>query len=289
MRSSSPGPCFAQVHSKSCITAQKCTNGSSLYRSVFTEPLSTPPAQQAEHAILALELHPRIPKRKSIMNQHALALTLTCALSLALPALADETSPNSARNDQNTAGTTREKSPVPLTGNDATAERGRAKVEARADDSKVVERDGSKALLAPHALMIRASLESALSQVKGMKSQLNEVPFDGQSSMMHFQSYENSLKSDLKIATIHQAELKSGVSRYPDLASSEEFRNIDRALTDIRAFSTNWSTKSTVASYWQNKDQAMIDLKDLEKRLNDAIDKTRSFSTAKLDLNRSLG
>ena len=223
------------------------------------------------------------------MKKQAFASTLICAFALALPALADETSPNAARNDQNTASASRESSHVPLTGNDATVERERAKVDARTDDAKVAAKDGSKALLAPHALMIRASLESALSQVKGMKSQLNEVPFDGKSSMMHFQTYENSLKSDLKLANTHQAELKSGVTRYPDLASSEEFRNIDRALTDIRAFSTNWTAKSTGASYWQNKDQAMTDLKDLEKRLNDAIDKTRSFSTAKLDLNRSLG
>ena len=209
------------------------------------------------------------------MKVHKLAAILISAAFLAFPALADETSPNSAHNDQNTASTTMPRNQA-----------GKVDPPSSGIDSNS---DGSKAMLAPHTLMIRASLESAMTQVKGMKSQLDEVAFEEKMSTKHFKSYEASLKNDLSLANAHQRELKSSIRQFPGLAASEEFRNSDTSLNDMNSFAHSWATKASAASYWKNKDQAISDLNALESKLNNAINKTQSFGTVKLNLSQSVG
>lgn len=137
--------------------------------------------------------------------------------------------------------------------------------------------------LAPHALMIRTALRSALDEVKGLRSQLNAVPASAPESMEHIRTYERQLLSDLSLVSTHQGHIQSNISKYPEIAKSNQYRDINTSLMDVRTFSQTWDGEAGAQpSYWNNKEQAMSDLKQLETKLNTAINKTESFSSDEL-------
>jgi hypothetical protein len=155
-----------------------------------------------------------------------------------------------------------------------------------ADSAGMTSDPGSaKIQMAPHSVMIHSSLASALDRVKGLRAQIDAVPPGTPESMSHIRMYEQEINSDLNIAATHERELQSAARQYPSIAQSDQLKAQTSALNDVRAFSQSWQAKASNDSYWRNKKQSFSDLDSLEKSLNNAMNKTKDFSSSELNVN----
>jgi hypothetical protein len=148
--------------------------------------------------------------------------------------------------------------------------------------------DMAKLELAPHAVMVESSLQNALIEVKAMRNQLKltenssaTVPSGFFSS---FKDLSKDINMDVKKAMDHNSRLESSARNHPNFVKGEDIRGVGAALSDVQRLNSTWQSKAGNDSYWRNKEQAKTDLDTLERRLNTAIDKARSFNSDKLEL-----
>jgi hypothetical protein len=148
----------------------------------------------------------------------------------------------------------------------------------------------AKSKLAPHTLIMESSLNSAMDQVRGMKGELGisqDIKKADQAVVQTYKTFIREMKNDINVARTHEKKLMSDVRRYPDLASSDEFKSVNPALRDLQSTLNAWESKAKSAGYWSNQKQAKMDLDNLERQLNNALDKVKNFSSSKL--NASIG
>lgn len=144
----------------------------------------------------------------------------------------------------------------------------------------------AKAQLAPHSLMIESQLLSTRAQIDGLKSQVGiEQGVPDAAFLNHVKMYSKNIDSGIKQAQTHDKELSMALQKnYPQVANSDDGKNLGYAINDLQSFYKSWSDKAMERSYWQDKDQAKADLDSLGKRLDKAIDTTRSFNSGQLDI-----
>jgi hypothetical protein len=148
--------------------------------------------------------------------------------------------------------------------------------------------------VAPHAIMVKSSLESAKEQISGLKDQMKLAKADNSDQMKvqgqvmeHFKLHTKNLKQDIDTAQKHSMELSSSVKKYPELANAEDYRSLNSALMDVRSSTQSWQAKAASPSYWKNSQQVSSDLDSLDQKINNAIDKDKSFSSTHLDFSLS--
>jgi hypothetical protein len=146
----------------------------------------------------------------------------------------------------------------------------------------------AKMELAPHAVIVESSLQSALIDVKAMRNQLKltdgstvTVPANFWTSL---RDLSREVNLDVKKAMEHNTQLESSARNHPSFVKSEDIRGVGAALSDVQRINSTWQSKASSEGYWKNREQARTDLDNLERRLNTAIDKARSFNSDKLDL-----
>lgn len=133
--------------------------------------------------------------------------------------------------------------------------------------------------LSPHAVMIHSSLESARDQLRGLRTQADTVPASNKQFMKHARIYNKEIGDTVKQATTHAGELQAFIKNYPDLAKSEEFKQLNTAMDDLRTTYQSWNTQASNQSYWNNKEKVVTDLEAFNKRLSSAIDKSKGFNS----------
>lgn len=146
-------------------------------------------------------------------------------------------------------------------------------------------KDQAKMQLAPHAVTIESSLTAAREQLKGLRNGLKiaEDQAPSPAVVKHLQMISKQMTEDLEMAKVHQGELQSGVKKFPEIASSQDYRNVNMAVTEVDKLSSTFQGKTGSSEYWRNHRQVMNDLDNLERRLDKAIDETKSFSSGQLD------
>lgn len=162
------------------------------------------------------------------------------------------------------------------------AENRNPRTESPGKAAKTKKQD-EKASLAPNSIMIRSSLEGALADVQGLKSQIDAVPdLSSKESMDHVKVYKSDLSSDLDRAQTHLRNLQSGINQFPELAQSGEIRSLDSSIQEVQSLRRSWSDRSEGVEYWKNKEQVRNDLNSLEDKLNQAISRTENFNSDRL-------
>lgn len=160
--------------------------------------------------------------------------------------------------------------------------------EMRRSDEKISQTRGEtdpKMGLEPHTVLIETGLMSALNELKGLRT---EVKIGGETSSKdfidHYKIFSDQIHKLISTVKTHQQHLSDGVNRYPDVAKSEDYKSTSAALDDLKIFAASWKNKVTGISYWKNQSQVMNDLEAIERRLKQALDKTRKFNSEQLDI-----
>lgn len=143
-----------------------------------------------------------------------------------------------------------------------------------------IKNDAAKMSLAPHAIAVETSLMSALDQVKGLRAQVKTAQNQPNSEFMsQYKMHTRQIKDALSSARKHESELKTRANKFPNVAQSDEYRQLSPAINDAERLSQQWEKQSASSSYWRDNNKVSQDLDQLEKRLNNALDKTKSFSS----------
>jgi len=145
---------------------------------------------------------------------------------------------------------------------------------------KDMKNEAAKMSLAPHAIAVETSLMSALDQVKGLRAQVKTAQNQPNSEFMsQYKMHSREIKDALSQARKHESELKNRANKFPNVAQSDEYRQLSPAINDAERLSQQWEKQSASSSYWRDNNKVSQDLDQLEKRLNNALDKTKSFSS----------
>lgn len=141
----------------------------------------------------------------------------------------------------------------------------------------------AKQKLAPHAITIQTELQSALDSVKGLKTQLQVAEAPTRDFIDHYKLHSKDISKDMSTVATHDGHLKSEVSKFPSVAKMDEYKAIGPAIDEAQKINQSFQQKSSNVDYWKNKNEALSDLDRLENQLNNALKKTKSFSS-KLDI-----
>jgi hypothetical protein len=148
----------------------------------------------------------------------------------------------------------------------------------------------AKSKLAPHALMIQSSLSSAMDQVRGIKGEMDvskDAKKADQLAMKSYKSFIHEMRNDINVARTHERQLMTDARKYPEIANSNELRDMTPALKSLETNLASWESKASTSKYWMNQDQARNDINKIQQQLDNALSKVKSFSSGKL--NASLG
>jgi len=133
--------------------------------------------------------------------------------------------------------------------------------------------------LAPHAIAVETALLNALDQVRGLKAQVRTAQNQPTSEFIsQYKMHALELKSALKDARNHEGDLKSRAGKFPSVARTEEFRQLAPAISEAERLNQQWEKQSASTGYWRDSSRANSDLEQLERRLSNALDKSKSFS-----------
>lgn len=227
--------------------------------------------------------------KKHVFISYAAALALT-----GLPAMADHTRPHTQAEQQSISdgyqkGDVSVQDPKSIdqqAGTVATEETDKKMAEEKVQEKGGMKmegekKDSAKMKLAPHTVMITSSLKGALEAVKGLKTELkvSEDLTPSGEYIEHFKMFGNEINSDLGMAKEHQSHLKASVGSFPEIARSDEYKNVNSAFSELSSLNSSWQAKIKSSEYWKNPKVAMTDLEQLEKRLNQAIDNAKSLNS----------
>jgi hypothetical protein len=147
----------------------------------------------------------------------------------------------------------------------------------------------AQANLAPHALIMQTSLNSAMAQVKGIRGEL-DLTKDKQTdsrAMMAYRSLIHEMKNDINVARSHERQLINQSRKYPEIAKSSDLKDMPVALNKVETCLRTIESKAGSQNYWKNQTQAKADIDQLQSQLNEALNKVQSFSSS--ELNASIG
>jgi len=146
-----------------------------------------------------------------------------------------------------------------------------------------------KTELAPHVVVISSSLESAKDQLAGVRAQYELAEGQQTRPMTQIKLHTREIRDDIKMATDSQSQLQSGAKKYPAVAQSGEFRQVNSSLGEVTKTAQSWESKSKSTSYWNNKDQVKQDLDNFEKQIDSAISNAKSFESKQFESTSSTG
>jgi hypothetical protein len=63
------------------------------------------------------------------------------------------------------------------------------------------------------------------------------------------------------------------------VAQTEEYRQVAPAMSNVERLSEQWEKQTTSTGYWRDNTRVTADLDQLERRLSQALDKTRGLSS----------
>ena len=145
---------------------------------------------------------------------------------------------------------------------------------------KEIKADATTMTLAPHAIAVETALMNAIDQLKGLKAQVRTAQNQPTPEFMsQYKMHTRDIQGALNLARKHEGELKNRAGKFPNVAQSEEFRQLAPAISDAERLSTQWGKQTAASGYWRDNVRVTQDLDALEKRLTNALDKTKSFST----------
>jgi hypothetical protein len=145
---------------------------------------------------------------------------------------------------------------------------------------KDMKNEAAKMSLAPHAIAVETSLMNALDQVKGLRAQVKTAQNQPNAEFIsQYKMHSREMKDALSQARKHESDLKNRATKFPNVAQSDEYRQLSPAINDAERLSQQWEKQSASSSYWRDNNKVSQDLDQLEKRLNNALDKTKSFSS----------
>lgn len=139
--------------------------------------------------------------------------------------------------------------------------------------------------LAPHSVMIQSSLASAREHLRGLRTEFKVS--EGQPTtpyITHFQMLSKEINDSVKAANVHKGELQGSIKRFPNVARSDDYKQVQSSVGDLAQFNQSWQSKISKSEYWKNQDQVKSDLDKLDQQLSNAIDKTQAFNSSQLDL-----
>ena len=144
----------------------------------------------------------------------------------------------------------------------------------------------AKKTVGPQGVMIETSLMSAKAQLDGLRSQVSLAGNQTDANFINqVKSYNQVLDNRIREATNQTSNLKTTlVKKYPQVAMSDDTKNLDYSIKDLSSFFNSWNNKSTDRSYWADRDQAKADLDSLDRRLDKAIDQSKSFNANQFDI-----
>ncbi len=143
-----------------------------------------------------------------------------------------------------------------------------------------IKADAARMSLAPHTIAVETSLLSALDQIRGLKAQVRTAQNQPTSEFMaQYKVHTREIQDALKSARTHEGQLKERAQKFPSVAQSEPYRQVAPAISDVERLSQQWEKQTASTGYWQNNVKVSSDLDQLEKRLTNALEKTRGFSS----------
>lgn len=144
-----------------------------------------------------------------------------------------------------------------------------------------------RAAVGPHAIMVHTSLQSAKDEVNGIKSQLKADAGAAPSmeAVEHLKMYSRAINTDVKTAEIHEKELKSAATtQFPNLTKSDQYQMLSTAVGDVATMNKNWQDRTSDSTYWKNTAQVNVDLDQLSKRIDKALDQSKDFGSSQLNV-----
>ena len=143
-----------------------------------------------------------------------------------------------------------------------------------------IKTEAAKISIAPHSIAVETALMNAIDQVKGLKAQIRTAQNQPTSDfILQYRMHSREIKDALNTARAHEGDLKSRAGKFPSVARTEEYRQLSPALSDVERLSQQWEKQSSAPGYWRDATKVSSDLDQLEKRLNNALDKSRSFNS----------
>ncbi|MBU6375110.1 MAG: hypothetical protein KGQ59_03870 [Bdellovibrionales bacterium] len=142
-----------------------------------------------------------------------------------------------------------------------------------------IKQEAVKMLVAPHAIAIETALLNAIDQLRGLQAQIRTAQNQPTSDFLaQYRVHSQEFKNALRTAGGHVGDLKSHAVKLPSVLRTEEYRKLAPAIADVERLSKQWAKQSSVSAYWRDAAKASADLEQLERRLNNALDKSKSLS-----------
>ncbi|MEN9723224.1 MAG: hypothetical protein RJB38_1210 [Pseudomonadota bacterium] len=140
--------------------------------------------------------------------------------------------------------------------------------------------EAARMSLAPHVLAMETSLMGALDQVRALKAQVKVAQNQPNSEFMtQYRAHTRDFQGALKTARSHEGDLKTRAGKFPKVAQTEEYRQVAPAMSNVERLSEQWEKQTTSTGYWRDNTRVTADLDQLERRLSQALDKTRGLSS----------
>lgn len=145
----------------------------------------------------------------------------------------------------------------------------------------------AKKVIGPQSVMLQTSLLSAKAQLEGLKSQLalSDTSKPDTAFLNQLKTYNRGINDTIKDAANHESNVMKGLAKsYPQIANAEEITSLNYSMDDLQKYYKSWSNKTKERSYWQDKYQVNADLDSLNKRLDKAINQSKSFNANQFDI-----
>ena len=156
-----------------------------------------------------------------------------------------------------------------------------------ANDASLKDNVQAKKVIAPDSVMLQASLMSAKTQLEGLKAQLSysETGKFDSNFMNQIKSYDRSIDSTIKDAASRENTIRATLDKsYPEIASLANAKDLESSVKDLQAYFKSWSNKAKSRGYWKDRYQASADLDSLDKRIDKALNYTRTFNSEQLEI-----
>lgn len=145
----------------------------------------------------------------------------------------------------------------------------------------------AKKIIAPQSVMLQASLMSAKTQLEGLKNQVSysETGKFDSNFLNQVKTYDRSIDSTIKDAASRESNIKTTLDKnYPQIASLESAKELESSVKDLQAYFKSWSNKAKSRGYWKDRDQASADLDSLDKRIDKALNQSKTFNSDQLEI-----
>jgi hypothetical protein len=174
---------------------------------------------------------------------------------------------------------------APILANDGYTREMKGQPGEAAETSQGMSKDMARRTVGPHTIMLRSSLESALEQLRGLRTQIEVAQKTPVTEFeKHYKFHGVEIQKDLKMAQSQEQQLKGVVRQFPAIANSKDFREFENSFTQLWDLNQTWQSKLSDAGYWKNRSQVNSDIENLQKQINTTIEKNKTFNQSELDI-----